>query len=96
MTIQATPPSDRATEFQAVQGNPTEQYNGATLLVIAYAVLWVALFAWIAAMWRKQRALDGRLADLERVLDKAAAGAPSSDTNANANTNKKAAAPEAP
>jgi CcmD family protein len=72
MTTQTTP-NDRATEFQAVQGNPTEQYSGGTLLVVAYAVLWVVLFAWIAAMWRKQRGLDGRLADLERVLDKAAA-----------------------
>lgn len=66
-------PSDRATEFQAVQGNPTEQYSGAVLLVAAYAVLWVVIFAWIALVWRKQRGLDARLTDLERVLDKAAA-----------------------
>jgi hypothetical protein len=45
------------------------------LLVAAYAVLWVVVFAWIGLVWRKQRALDTRLADLERVLDKAAAGA---------------------
>ena len=66
-------PNDRATDFQAVEGNPTEQYSGATLLVAAYAVLWAVVFAWIGLVWRKQRALDGRLADLERVLDKAAA-----------------------
>jgi CcmD family protein len=72
MTLQQTP-DDRATDFQAVQGNPTEQYSGATLLVTAYAVLWVVIFAWIGMVWRKQRALDARLADLERVLDKAAA-----------------------
>jgi hypothetical protein len=78
MTMQPTPsatPDDRATEFTAVQGNPTEQYNGATLLVAAYAVLWVVVFAWIGLVWRKQRALDERLADLEGVLDKAAAAA---------------------
>jgi CcmD family protein len=76
MTTQTTPPApnDRATEFQAVQGNPTEQYSGATLLVAAYAVLWVVVFAWIALVWRRQRVLDTRLSDLERVLDKAAAG----------------------
>jgi CcmD family protein len=72
-TTAPTTPNDRATEFQAVQGNPTEQYSGAVLLVAAYAVLWVVLFAWIALVWRKQRGLDARLADLERVLDKAAA-----------------------
>jgi hypothetical protein len=76
MTTQTTQPApdDRATEFQAVQGNPTEQYSGATLLVAAYAVLWVVVFAWIGLVWRKQRVLDTRLSDLERVLDKAAAG----------------------
>ena len=72
MTTQQTP-NDRATDFQAVQGNPTEQYSGGTLLVVAYAVLWVVVFAWIGLVWRKQRGLDSRLADLERVLDKAAA-----------------------
>ena len=77
MTTQTTPttPNDRATEFQAVQGNPTEQYSGAVLLVAAYAVLWVVIFAWIGLVWRKQRGLDARLSDLERVLDKAAAAA---------------------
>jgi hypothetical protein len=76
MTTQPAPqaPNDRSTTFQAVQGSPTEQYNGATLLVAAYVALWVILFAWIGLVWRKQRALDTRLADLERVLDKAAAG----------------------
>jgi CcmD family protein len=72
MITQPTP-NDRATEFQAVQGNPTEQYSGAVLLVAAYAVLWVVVFAWVALMWRKQRTLDTRLAELEAVLDKAAA-----------------------
>jgi hypothetical protein len=70
----AEPPSDRATTFQAVQGNPTEQYNGAALLVSAYAILWVILFAWIALVWKKQSALSTRLDDLERILDAAAAG----------------------
>jgi CcmD family protein len=78
MTMQPTPsatPNDRATEFTAVQGNPTEQYSGATLLVAAYAVLWVVLFVWIGFVWRKQRGLDARLSELEGVLDKAAAAA---------------------
>jgi CcmD family protein len=77
-TDRATPtqgdsPNDRATSFQAVQGNPTEQYNGATLLVSAYAILWVIVFVWIALVWRKQSSLGRRLDDLERVLDQAAA-----------------------
>jgi CcmD family protein len=71
MSTQQTP-NDRATTFQAVEGSPTEQYSGAALLVTAYAALWVIVFAWIALVWRKQRGLDARLSDLERVIDKAA------------------------
>jgi CcmD family protein len=72
MTFQETP-GDRATTFQPVQGNAGEQYSGATLLVTAYAVLWVVLFAWLAIVWRKQSALAARLGDLERVIEKAGA-----------------------
>jgi hypothetical protein len=69
-------PGDRATTFQAVQGNGTEQYSGGTLLVVAYAVLWVVMFVWVALVWRKQRTLDSRLADLEGVIQKASKEAP--------------------
>ncbi|HTQ44468.1 MAG TPA: CcmD family protein [Polyangiaceae bacterium] len=75
-TLTQETPSDRATTFQAVQGNGTEQYSGGTLLVVAYAVLWVVMFAWVALVWRKQRALDSRLADLEGVIQKASKDAP--------------------
>ena len=68
-------PDDRATTFQAVEGNKGEQYNGAVLLVSAYAILWVILFAWIALVWRKQIALDARLRELQRVVDQAAGAA---------------------
>jgi hypothetical protein len=81
MTMQTGPtgqtgqetPNDRATTFQAVQGNPGEQYSGGVLLVAAYAALWIVIFAWLALIWRKQGALTARLEGLERVLDKAAA-----------------------
>ncbi|MGD0525963.1 MAG: CcmD family protein [Polyangiaceae bacterium] len=72
-------PDDRSTSFEAVQGNAREQYSGGTLLVAAYAALWVVLFAWVAIVWRKQGALSSRLADLERVLDRAAADAAKAD-----------------
>jgi hypothetical protein len=61
-------PDDRATSFQAVQGEP-EHYSGEMLLVSAYAVLWVIVLAWVALVWRKQAALTLRLDDLERVID---------------------------
>jgi hypothetical protein len=74
----ATPdsPNDRATTFQPMQGPQAEHYSGEVLLVSAYAILWVILISWIGLVWRKQSALGARLADLERELDKAAAGKP--------------------
>jgi len=70
-TLYQETPNDRATTFQAVQGNGTEQYSGGALLVAAYAFLWVVMFAWVALVWRKQRTLDSRLAELEGVIQKA-------------------------
>jgi hypothetical protein len=67
----STSPDDRATSFQAVKGEP-EHYSGETLLVSAYAVLWVIVLAWVALVWRKQAALALRLDDLERVIGDAA------------------------
>ena len=64
-------PDDRATTFQAVKGEP-EHYSGETLLVSAYAVLWVIILVWVALVWRKQAALAVRLGDLERVIGDAA------------------------
>jgi hypothetical protein len=69
--------NDRATTFQAVPGGQ-EHYSGETLLVSAYALLWVLLIGWVALMWRKQSELRARLSDLERVLGKAAAERPAS------------------
>jgi hypothetical protein len=67
----ASTPDDRATSFQAVKGEP-EHYSGETLLVSAYAVLWVIVLLWVALVWRKQAALALRLDDLERVIGDAA------------------------
>jgi hypothetical protein len=68
---QTQPPTDdRSTTFQAVQGEP-EHYSGEALLVSAYAILWVILLSWVALVWRRQNALNVRLDDLEREIDKA-------------------------
>jgi hypothetical protein len=67
-------PNDRATTFQAVSGEP-EHYSGETLLVSAYAIVWVVVFAWVAGVWRKQRAMTDRLGALEAEIRAAAARA---------------------
>jgi len=68
----AKTPDDRATEFQAVQGGG-ETRSGTTLLVEAYAVLWIILMAWLLVLWRRQAEMNRRIDQLDRVLDKAAA-----------------------
>jgi CcmD family protein len=64
-------PADRATEFTAVENG--EHYNGSTLMVAAYAAIWVLLMAWIYLLWRKQAMLAARLDGLEKSIDRAAA-----------------------
>ncbi len=65
-------PNDRATTFQAVQGEG-EHYSGEALLVGAYSAIWAIVLFWVALLWRKQSAMGARLDDLEHVLNKAAA-----------------------
>lgn len=67
-------PDSRAGEYVPVQGGG-ETRSGETLLVQAYIVLWVILMAWLFFLWRKQARLHTRLDELEKVLDRAAAGA---------------------
>jgi uncharacterized protein HemX len=70
----AKTPDDRSATFQPVEGG-TEQHNGATLLIEAYAVLWVILMGWVVFQWRKQASLNARLAGLEQAIDRATAKA---------------------
>jgi hypothetical protein len=64
-------PDGRSTTFQAVEGG-AETRSGSTLLVEAYAVLWLILMTWLVLLWRKQASLNARLDGLERALDRAA------------------------
>jgi hypothetical protein len=66
---------DRATEFKAVEGSPTETYSGAKLMVGAYAAIWALMMLWILLLWSKQSQLTARLDGLERAIDRAAANA---------------------
>lgn len=66
----------RSTEFKAVEGGQ-EQYSGATLLVEAYAAVWLVLMAFIFLLWRKQASLGARVEGLEGAIDRALAAAES-------------------
>jgi len=68
----AQTPGDRATTFRAVTAEP-EHYSGEKLLVGAYAIVWAVVFAWVAGVWKKQRAMAQRLEALEGEIARAAA-----------------------
>jgi len=64
-------PSDtgRQTEFRAVEGG-TETMSGETLLVEAYAAVWIILFGFVFMSWRRQSRIDARVAELERTVSR--------------------------
>lgn len=65
-----------ATDFKPVTAGAPELQSGEKLLVEAYAVIWIIAFVFLLFTWRRQRALDRRVQELEAVLARAAAGAP--------------------
>ncbi len=71
-TSSGTTAEDRSTTFRPVEGG-TEMQSGEKLLVEAYAAIWLILFALVLLSWRRQRALDARVAGLEDALAKARA-----------------------
>jgi CcmD family protein len=71
-------PSDRATTFRAVTAEP-EHYSGEKLLVGAYAIVWVVVFAWVAGVGKKQRSMTQRLEALEGEIARAAAARAKAD-----------------
>src|SRR4051794_40614619 len=68
---QPSAPDDRATEFKAVEGDTGEHFNGYTLMVEAYAAIWLILMAWLLLLWRKQSDLTARVEGLEGAIARA-------------------------
>ena len=62
-------PGQRTTEFRAVEGG-AETMSGGTLLVEAYAALWIILFGFVVVSWRRQSRIDARVAELERAVSR--------------------------
>lgn len=63
-SIQPTSPESRDAGFRAVTGGP-ELASGTTLLVEAYAAIWILLFAMVALTWRRITKLETRIKELE-------------------------------
>ena len=64
-------PSDRATSFEAVSGAVKEDVPGGPLVVAAYGLIWLAVFAYVFRLVRLQRGADENLARLQQDLAKA-------------------------
>jgi CcmD family protein len=60
--------SDRAQSFQAVTGGVQEDIAGGPLMLLAYAIVWVAVFGYVFRLSRLQRGVEGNLERLERTL----------------------------
>jgi CcmD family protein len=63
---------DRAQTFEAVSGAVKEDVPGGPLLVAAYALIWLAVLAYVFRLVRLQRGADENLARLQQDLSKAA------------------------
>jgi CcmD family protein len=63
-------PADRSTAFKPVEG-VSEIQSGERLLVEAYAAIWIIVFVFLVFSWRRQRALDDRVAALEGAIARA-------------------------
>ena len=65
-SVEATP-DDRSSAFKAVKGGG-ETVSGGSLLIAAYAFVWIALFVVILNVFRRQTKVAERLAALEDAI----------------------------
>jgi hypothetical protein len=83
------PSPTNSTEFTATY-DTGEHFNGYTLLVEAYAALWLILMAWLVLVWKKQVNLASRVAGLESAIARAASrkgeGAPTPEKSGDRGT----------
>ena len=59
---------DRATSFEAVSGPVKEDVAGGPLMLIAYAVVWVAVFGYVFRLVRLHKGLEDNLSRVERAV----------------------------
>lgn len=60
-------PESRSTEFRPVDG-PAETTSAEGLLLAAYLLLWALLLGFVYRTWRRQGALEARVAELAARL----------------------------
>ncbi len=70
-----SPGESRATEFRAMEGPNKESVPGGPLLVIAYGVVWAAVFGYVLRIGKQMTRAEADIARLEKSLGAAAGGA---------------------
>jgi CcmD family protein len=65
----AQPDTPRRDDWHSVEGGP-ETMSGGLLLVEAYAAVWIVLFWFVFASWRRQARIDARVDELERAVSR--------------------------
>jgi len=70
--LQPAQPAAGQADFVPVNALPpqAEQLPAAPLVIAAYAFVWVALLAYVWALWRRMTKLERELADLQRRVQK--------------------------
>jgi len=70
--LQPAQPAASQADFVPVNALPpqAEQLPAAPLVIAAYAFVWVALLAYVWALWRRMTKLERELADLQRRVQK--------------------------
>jgi hypothetical protein len=72
MQTQPTLPADTPVTAFATGASKDDPMRNFGFTVAAYSVLWMVLLAFVFLGWRRQAALDARIADLEGALLKRA------------------------
>lgn len=63
------PEEDRGTAFQRVTGPARDNVPGGKLMVIAYGVVWMTIFGYVFATWRRQSRLRDDLSRMQAALE---------------------------
>lgn len=61
-------PEGRETSFQAVSGSTEEQVPGGSLMVGAYAAIWLFVGLYVMRMGLSQRAIESEIAGIEKRI----------------------------
>lgn len=63
-------PGERSTQFVPVGSGAPETTDAGTFMVAAYVLMWLCTVFFILQTWRKTRAVESRMNELQRAIAK--------------------------